>query len=117
MTDLTEKTTAEHASFKGAESAMEQSAADSVTTKKLLRKCDLHLLPPSWSFTFSPLWTGLTLVCGTVSFSLLRTNELMKTLLLLGNAKIQGMTETLNMNGNDYNMALFVFFIPVCTLP
>lgn len=37
----------------------------------------------------------------------------MEILLLLGNAKIQGMTETLNMTGNDYNMALFVFFIPV----
>lgn len=31
----------------------------------------------------------------------------------LGNAKIQGMTEDLKMTGVDYNMALFVFFIPV----
>lgn len=30
-----------------------------------------------------------------------------------GNARIQGMTADLNMEGSDYNMALFIFFIPV----
>lgn len=30
----------------------------------------------------------------------------------IGNAKIQGMIEDLNMTGHDYNIALFVFFIP-----
>lgn len=29
-----------------------------------------------------------------------------------GNAKIQGMIEDLDMTGHDYNMALFIFFIP-----
>lgn len=29
----------------------------------------------------------------------------------IGNAKIQGMTEDLNMTGNDYNIALLSFFI------
>jgi hypothetical protein len=29
----------------------------------------------------------------------------------IGNAKIQGMTESLNMSGHDYNVALFTFFI------
>jgi len=29
----------------------------------------------------------------------------------VGNAKIQGMTEDLNMTGDDYNVALFTFFI------
>lgn len=29
-----------------------------------------------------------------------------------GNAKIQGMIEDLDMTGHDYNIALFVFFIP-----
>lgn len=29
----------------------------------------------------------------------------------LGNARIQGMTEDLNMTGDDYNVALFTFFI------
>jgi hypothetical protein len=31
----------------------------------------------------------------------------------IGNAKIQGMTAELKMGGHDYNIALFVFFIPV----
>lgn len=30
----------------------------------------------------------------------------------IGNAKIQGMTEDLKMKNQDYNIALFVFFIP-----
>lgn len=30
----------------------------------------------------------------------------------LGNAKIQGLEKDLKMKGNDYNIALFVFFIP-----
>lgn len=29
-----------------------------------------------------------------------------------GNAKIQGLTDDLNMKKQDYNIALFVFFIP-----
>jgi hypothetical protein len=43
-------------------------------------------------------------------------NVLTEASLLSGNARIQGMTETLNMTGNDYNMALFVFFVPVCPI-
>ncbi|CAJ0544205.1 Ff.00g035000.m01.CDS01 [Fusarium sp. VM40] len=90
MADYTDKITAEHASNKGAESAMKQTTDDSLQSKTLLRKCDLHLLPPLMVIYF-------------LSF-MDRTN--------IGNAKIQGRTETLNMTGNDYNMALFVFFIP-----
>ncbi|TIA56245.1 MFS general substrate transporter [Aureobasidium pullulans] len=59
--------------------------------KKLLRKVDLRILPPL-----------------TVLFLLAfldRTN--------IGNAKIQDMTAELKMGGHDYNIALFVFFIPV----
>lgn len=29
----------------------------------------------------------------------------------IGNAKIQGMTESLQMTGDDYNVALFTFFV------
>jgi MFS family permease len=29
----------------------------------------------------------------------------------IGNAKIQGLEKTLHMKGNDYNIALFVFFV------
>ena len=33
----------------------------------------------------------------------------------IGNAKIEGLEDSLNMTGNDYNVALMVFFIPyVC---
>ncbi|KAJ3557628.1 hypothetical protein NPX13_g9888 [Xylaria arbuscula] len=63
---------------------------DSVAEKKLLRKCDLHVLPPV-SFIFFLAFLD-------------RTN--------IGNAKIQGLTEDLHMTGHDYNIALFIFFIP-----
>ena len=56
----------------------------------LLRKLDIHVLPPVlvlYLFTF-----------------LDRTN--------IGNARIQGMVEDLDMHGYDYNTALMVFFIP-----
>ncbi|KAF5648034.1 tartrate transporter [Fusarium sp. NRRL 52700] len=90
MADLNEKATFDHASLKGAESTVEQTPEESEATKKLLRKCDLRLIPPLMVIFF-------------LSF-MDRTN--------IGNAKIQGMTEDLKMTGNDYNMALFVFFIP-----
>jgi len=64
---------------------------DPIAEKKLLRKVDLRILPPL-----------------TVLFLLAfldRTN--------IGNAKIQGMTTELKMAGHDYNIALFVFFVPV----
>ncbi|PCD27071.1 hypothetical protein AU210_013486 [Fusarium oxysporum f. sp. radicis-cucumerinum] len=90
MADLNEKATFDHASLKGAESTVEQTPEESEATKKLLRKCDLRLIPPLMVIFF-------------LSF-MDRTN--------IGNAKIQGMTEDLKMTGSDYNMALFVFFIP-----
>ncbi|KAF2266179.1 MFS general substrate transporter [Lojkania enalia] len=63
---------------------------DPVAEKKLLWKCDLHVLPPLF-------------VLFLLAF-LDRAN--------IGNAKIQGLTEDLDMHGTDYNIALFVFFIP-----
>ncbi|PNP74403.1 hypothetical protein FNYG_12452 [Fusarium nygamai] len=90
MADLNEKATFDHASLKGAESTVEQTPEESEATKKLLRKCDFRLIPPLMVIFF-------------LSF-MDRTN--------IGNAKIQGMTEDLKMTGSDYNMALFVFFIP-----
>ncbi|KAH8785527.1 major facilitator superfamily domain-containing protein [Diaporthe sp. PMI_573] len=63
---------------------------DSEAEKKLRRKCDRHVLP-----------------CITLLFFLSfldRTN--------IGNARIQGMVEDLNMTGHDYNIALFIFFVP-----
>lgn len=63
---------------------------DSVAEMKLLRKCDLHVVP-----VVSLLYV--------LSF-LDRIN--------IGNARIQGLEKDLNMRGQDYNIALMVFFIP-----
>ncbi|KAH6975707.1 major facilitator superfamily domain-containing protein [Ilyonectria destructans] len=65
-------------------------ALDGKMEKKLVRKCDKHVLP-----------------CITLLFFLSfldRTN--------IGNAKIQGLVEDLHMSDRDYNLALFVFFVP-----
>lgn len=63
---------------------------DPAVEKKLLRKIDLRLLPP----------LALLYLCAFLD----RTN--------IGNAKIQGLTEDLHQTGQDYNIALFIFFIP-----
>ncbi|KAI1343738.1 major facilitator superfamily domain-containing protein [Xylariaceae sp. FL0016] len=63
---------------------------DADAERKLVWKCDLHVIPMITLLFF-------------LAF-LDRTN--------IGNAKIQGMTEDLHMSGSDYNIALFVFFIP-----
>lgn len=63
---------------------------DEASEKKLLRKCDLHVVP-----IISMLYV--------LSF-LDRIN--------IGNARIQGLEKDLNMSGQDYNIALMVFFIP-----
>ena len=63
---------------------------DEASEKKLLRKCDLHVVP-----IISMLYV--------LSF-LDRIN--------IGNARIQGLEKDLNMSGQDYNVALMVFFIP-----
>lgn len=63
---------------------------DSVVEKKLLWKCDLHVIP-----VISLLYM--------LAF-LDRIN--------IGNARIQGLEMDLHMSGSDYNVALFVFFIP-----
>ena len=58
--------------------------------KKLLRKLDLHVLP----------MISLLYMLAFVD----RIN--------IGNARIQGLEKDLGMKGNNYNIALFVFFIP-----
>ncbi|KAI4693049.1 uncharacterized protein J4E88_001420 [Alternaria novae-zelandiae] len=66
---------------------------DPYAEKKLLRKCDLRVLPPLF-------------VLFLLAF-LDRVN--------IGNAKIQGLTEDLNMTGPlayRYNLALSIFFVP-----
>ncbi|OJD34527.1 mfs transporter [Diplodia corticola] len=63
---------------------------DPAAEKRIIRKCDYRVVPPL-----------------TILFLLAfldRTN--------IGNARIQGLTEELGMTGNDYNVALLVFFVP-----
>lgn len=65
-------------------------AIDIAAGKKLLWKVDVHVVPPL-SILFLLAFLD-------------RVN--------IGNAKIQGMTKELNMHGQDYSIALFIFFIP-----
>ncbi|KAL2865433.1 major facilitator superfamily domain-containing protein [Aspergillus lucknowensis] len=63
---------------------------DQTLEKKVLRKCDLHVVP---------ILTALFL------FAFLdRIN--------IGNARLLGLEDELGMEGHQYNIALFVFFIP-----
>lgn len=68
--------------------------ADSPEEKAVRRKVDRHLLP---------------VLCIMVMVSFLdRTN--------IGNARIEGMTGDLHLEGHHFNIALFVFFIPYVLL-
>lgn len=60
-----------------------------ISEKKLLMKTDLHVIPILF----------LLFLCAFID----RIN--------IGNARIQGLEEDLNMTGNDFNIALFTFFI------
>lgn len=63
---------------------------DPAAEKRLLWKLDIHVVP---------ILTLLFLLA-----FLDRIN--------IGNARLQGLEEDLNMKGRDYNIALFIFFIP-----
>ena len=63
---------------------------DRVAEKKLIRKCDLYIIPV------------LSLLYSLAFID--RIN--------IGNARLQGLEKDLKMKGHDYNVALFVFFIP-----
>ena len=67
---------------------------DKAAEKRLLRKLDLHVLPMI-SFLYMLAFVD-------------RIN--------IGNARIQGLEKDLHMSGHDYNIALFVFFIPYILL-
>lgn len=69
-------------------------SADPAAVKRLLRKCDLHVVPPLFMIFLMAF--------------LDRTN--------IGNARIQGLEASLGMKGSDYNIALFIFFIPYILL-
>ena len=67
---------------------------DRMAEKILLRKCDLHVLP----------MISLLYMLAFID----RIN--------IGNARIQGLEKDLQMKGNDYNIALLVFFVPYILL-
>lgn len=70
---------------------------DPVKEKALLRKLDWHVLP---------MITILYMLCFVDRIN-------------IGNARIQGLENDLGMKGSDYNVALFIFFIPyiLCEVP
>ncbi|TVY39106.1 putative transporter [Lachnellula subtilissima] len=67
---------------------------DPAAVKRLLRNCDLHVVPPLFLLFLMAF--------------LDRTN--------IGNARIQGLEDSLGMKSNDFDIALFVFFIPYILL-
>lgn len=73
------------------------SELDPADEKRLVRKCDRHIIP---------ILTILYLLA-----FLDRIN--------IGNARLQSLEKDLHMKGNDYNIALFIFFIPyiLCEVP
>ena len=77
-----------------AESPSDSSFEDPGAEQHLLRKCDICVVP-------------VLFVLYAVSF-LDRIN--------IGNARIQGLEPELRMKGNDYNVALLIFFVPYILL-
>ncbi|KAL9109338.1 MAG: hypothetical protein Q9227_005968 [Pyrenula ochraceoflavens] len=67
---------------------------DPIAEKRLMRKVDWRLIPI----------LALLFLCAFVD----RIN--------IGNARIQGLEKDLKMKGNNYNVALFIFFIPYILL-
>lgn len=82
----------------------------SLEERRLLWKCDWHILPILFcllvlSFLGEPsavIFYGRTFMLANFSD---RVN--------IGNAKIQGLEEDLHLKNNDYNVALLVLFIPL----
>ncbi|KAJ6444253.1 histidine acid phosphatase [Purpureocillium lavendulum] len=80
-----------------AASAVDDAQARAAAEKKLLRRLDVRIIPPLFALSF-------------LSF-LDRAN--------IGNVKIQGIERSLHMQGQDFSVALFVFFVTyiVCEVP
>lgn len=67
-----------------------RSEIDTATARRLNRKLDLRVLPPLVVLWF---WSFID-----------RVN--------IGNARIQGLEKDLRMKGDDFNVALVIFFVP-----
>jgi hypothetical protein len=72
----------------------ESSYIDPAIEKRVIRKCDLRVIPP-------------TLILFMLSF-LDRVN--------IGNAAIQGLPEDLQLVGHQFNVALLILFVPFILL-
>ncbi|TKA49262.1 hypothetical protein B0A55_12856, partial [Friedmanniomyces simplex] len=70
---------------------------DPVAEKKLLRKLDWRVVPVLW-FLYMLAFLDRTNIGTSMRSPFAR------------NAKIQGLTKDLKMTGNDYNIALMIFF-------
>lgn len=72
----------------------ETSSQPSICQKAVLRKIDMHLMAPLW----------VVFVFGFLD----RIN--------LGNVAVLGIMQELNLRGNDFNIAVQVFFVPYILL-
>lgn len=98
----------------------EHAVLDPEEEKKLVWKCDLHVLP-AITVLFFLAFMDRTNIGKYRIFKLKKKSprtafgavDRQQKLIVSGNARIQGMTADLNMTGRDYNIALFIFFIPV----
>lgn len=70
------------------------SSIDAAADKRLVRKLDIHVIPI----------IAFLYMCSFLD----RIN--------IGNARIQGLEEDLNMEGQDFNIALLIFFVPYILL-
>lgn len=75
---------------KGHDISINPEPIDRTAERKLVWKCDIHVLP------------AIALLYALAFID--RIN--------IGNARLQGLEKDLKMKGQDYNIALFVFFIP-----
>ncbi|KAI9821280.1 MAG: hypothetical protein M1827_004016 [Pycnora praestabilis] len=81
-----------HDGSAGSTTSLEYVAVDPKAERRLLRKLDLHIVP---------------ILALLFLFAFLdRTN--------IGNANIQGLQKELKMKGNDYSIALLIYFVPYC---
>lgn len=94
MAETFEKPTATEIEAAAIKAGEDLDAIDPKSEKQLLRKVDLRLIP--------------------VLFFLLMAAFLDR--INIGNARLLGLEEDLHMDGNDFNVALFMFFIPYILL-
>jgi hypothetical protein len=98
----------EKPSIANEDGCIEETSFDKEAEKRLLRKLDWHIVPILW-LIFMLAFLDRTNVCLAPAGSNVMSSA--DSILQIGNARIQGMTEDLKMTGNDYNIALLSFFV------